>query len=66
MDIQTLNAVIAMFEQRMVKADQKYCEAKDDTEDLMRYCALVEAQQAVLAVKDMLAEELYRRTVEMV
>jgi hypothetical protein len=66
MDIQTLNAVIAMFEQRMVKADQKYCEAKDDTEDLMRYCALVESQQAVLAVKDMLAEELYRRTVEMV
>jgi hypothetical protein len=66
MDIQTLNAVIAMFEQRFAKADQKYCEAKDDTEDLMRYCALVESQQAVLAVKDMLAEELYRRTVEMV
>jgi hypothetical protein len=66
MDIQTLNAVIAMFEQRLNNADQKYCEAKDDTEDLMRYCALVEAQQAVLAVKDMLAEELYRRTVEMV
>ena len=64
MDIFTLNAVIEMLEQRMAKADQKYCEAKDDTEDLIRYCALVEAQQAVLAAKSMLAEELYQRDME--
>ena len=72
MDIFTLNAVIEMLEARAKEAEaasaeisaNMFSDASIATLAAHRYSACVEAHKALLAAKDMLAEELYQRDME--